>query len=158
MRTIHFGVLAIVISASALAQDTPPRAPTSVGMTIVTVYSDGESIQRLKSVPDTTKEPVVQTFTVSIPYTENGVTKTRTETRTRSGLPTVKKLLPLEDHEFFMSIKGEQLDPAVLASTITQAGKPVLQFYDAPTKEQLELIRKVVREDTVIFISPMERR
>lgn len=153
MRTILLCALAFVLTTPAPAQDTPPPAPTSVGLSIVTVYSDGQSMQALKHVPDPTKEAVAQTYMVTIPYTENGVTKQRTETRQRMASPTVQKLVPLDESEFFITLSGEQLDPADLARSVTRAGKPVLRFPRVPTKQELELISRLVRDDAVILVS-----
>jgi len=153
MKTVQLCALVFMMATPAPAQDTPPPGTTSVGLSIVTVYSDGQSIQAFKNVPDPAQEPVAQIYTIMIPYTENGVTKQRTETRERMASPMIQKLVPLDDSAFFISLTGEQLDPAILARSVTRAGKPVLRFPRVPTKQELELIGQLVRDDAVILVS-----
>lgn len=137
-------LFAIIPQFVATGQASVPESPT-FQVTVQTIHTDGKDILMSKQVP-TDGQPVQQTYTISVPYTENGVTKLRTETRTRTVQPSKASLAPIDDNTTFQNLAGAELKRAALLSKIPKTGLQVVLA--PPTLKEIPASWKAILKRT----------
>ncbi len=109
---------------STYAQDEVPKAPAFL-LDIKTIFADGQKIAMVQRVP-TNGEAVQETYQVTVPYVENGQTKTKQETRTRTVKPMKNALVPIPVDAYFHDIEGNDWDTGSVLKKIPKQGLQVI--------------------------------
>ena len=148
-----FAILGSAIASFGQAKAEPkPTYFLNVGR----IYSDGEKI--LSPQPSATGEVVQQEFTISIPYTENGVAKTRTETRTRTvPKPGKLELLPVVEGTYFQDLNGKTLDVKSFVDKVPQTGRQVIVITNPNMNEIPAEWKELLKDDVIIMRAPLRQ-
>ncbi len=164
-RVLKFGVVVSVLVSSCimsiqacLGQQPVPESP-SFHMHFQTIHTDGKNLLVLKQVPDVGRQ-VEQTYTVSVPFTENGVTRYRTEVKTRMVQPTKTALSPVDENVYFQDLSGKILNREDLVGIIPQHGRLVVAA-DPSLKEIPSAWKDILHANTIVMRTlpvPQEQR
>lgn len=111
---------------STYAQDEVPRSP-SFRLDIRTIFADGQKIAMVQRVP-TDGDEVKETYQVIVPYVENGQTKTKQESRTRTVKPMKDALVPIPTDSHFHDVDGNSWDTESVLKRIPKKGLQIIMM------------------------------
>jgi hypothetical protein len=130
-------------------EDAIPDSPV-FHLVIGTIHTDGKEVMGVEQVAAEGK-PVEQKYIVTVPFVEDGVTKTRAEARVRLVAPTKAKLVPISKDSYFQNLSGEKLEKDAVVAKIPMSGLQVLVISDPALKEIPLQWKNVLREDIIIL-------
>lgn len=133
-RNVHLTFLVIsamlvllnFVGRRTYAQDEVPRSP-SFQLEIRTIFADGQKIAMVQRVTTDGAE-VQQSYQVAVPYTENGQTKIKTETRTRMVKPTKAAFVPIPTDSHFHDLDGNSWDTESVLKKIPKKGLQIIMM------------------------------
>ncbi len=147
---------ALALSATSLlhAQEEESEIPESPFGFIqyMTVHTDGEKLMHIVT-RQVEGEMVEQTYSVTIPYMEDGVVRNRVETRTRVMPATRKFLEPIPEDWKFLDIKGAEIKSEDVVQKIPMIGRQVIRLIGDKIPTGLEML---VKDDVLILMSEPE--
>ncbi len=149
----------VFMAQNCLAQDKTDKtdktsSPPAFMLNIITIFPDGEKVMTVRQV-QTEGEPVTQSYTVSIPYVENGVTKFQKEERTRTVKPTKMVLAPVHEGTYFQDLNGKELDTKAIAEKTPKTGRQVIVLPDNKQEIPKEW-KELFKEHVVIMRTPIQ--
>jgi hypothetical protein len=151
------GSLATSLFFVAVALDAPPcigqekaSTPPSFSLNLTKIFPDGEKLMVYRQV-ETDGQAVTQTYTVDVPFSENGVSKTRTEVRTREVKPRKMALAPVLEGTYFQSLDGKRLETKDVAAKTPESGRYVIMVFDSNMKEIPAEWKELFKDDVVIM-------
>lgn len=150
-----FACCSIVVAQDDQETDLPESVSGSISFQ--TIHTDGEKILQVMKTPNPDGELVIQTYTVTIPYTEvvdgAAVTRFRQETRTRTVVKTTPELKPVGEKYTFQELNGNDLKPEEVVRKIPMVGRLVVVVHGdhklPPGFEEL------LKKDTIIMRIPI---
>ena len=153
-------LFALTCTSLTLAQpdDEAPESPFGF-LNFETIHMDGSSIQRVveQQVPG---EMVELEYEVVIPFMEDGETRMRTETHTRSVPKTARVMQTVNETTTFHNLAGEEIDRETLLPRIPMTGLTVVAITMYPDRVAAESFPEfwsdVLRDDIVIMKIPFK--
>ncbi len=146
-----------VFDSTAFGQQKESDVPESPAgyVQFITLHSDGDVISKVVTV-QTEGELVETSYSVMIPYVEDGVTKHRAETRTMMRAPTKRVLQPIGEATF-VKLDGTEVDKQDLLKSFPMTGLKVIYFPPANDQNShedlLDHFRDILK-DSVIIMKP----
>lgn len=139
---------------STYAQDKVPRSP-SFTLEIRTIFADGQKIAMVQPVPTDGAE-TEQTYQVTVPYVENGQSKTKHETRTRKVKTMKDALLPIHPDSYFHDIDGNRWDTESVLKRIPKKGLQVIMMPEGQDNALAPELKELLNGN--VFIMRIRKR